>query len=78
MGAKTQAVTEASAAAAIAVAVAFVFSGAYIPAAVAALIGVALFVAYEKFGYEGLNVSEEQIEAAAEEADTRIEELRQQ
>ena len=77
MGAKTQAATEASAAAAMAVAVAFVFSGAYIPAAVAALIGVVLFVAYEKFGYEGLNVSEEQIEAAAEETDTRIEELRQ-
>ena len=77
MGAKTQAVTEASAATAMAVAVAFVFSGAYIPAAVSALIGVALFVAYEKFGYEGLDVSEEQIEAAAEEADTRIEELRE-
>ena len=77
MGAKTQAATEASAAAAMAVAVAFVFSGAYIPAAVSALIGVALFVAYEKFGYEGLDVSEEQIEDVAEEADTRIEELRQ-
>lgn len=77
MGATTQAATEASAAAAMAVAIAFVFTGAYIPAAVAALIGVGLFIVYEKLGYDGIELSEEQIEAAAEEADARIEELRE-
>lgn len=62
MNNKSRTATEATATAAIAVAAGLAFSGAYLPAAIAALIGVGLFAAYEKFGIDGVSISEEQLE----------------
>ena len=77
MGVTEKSLTEASATAAIAVGVGFLFGGAYIAAGVSLLIGVLLFVAYEKLNLKDIRVSEEQIELAGETVSEKIEEARE-
>lgn len=75
---KTRTATEASAVAALAVAVGFAFSGAWIPAAVASLVGVGLFAAYEYMEIETISLSEEQIEKIGETADEAVSDLKEE
>lgn len=75
MGIATQTATEASAVAAVAIAVGFAFSGAWGPAIIATLLGVILFAVYEYLGYEGIQLSEEQIEQIVEESNSQLEEV---
>jgi len=75
---KTRTATEASAAAAVAVAVGFAFNGALVPAAVAAVVGVALFGVYEYFGFAGAEITEAQIRELAETVDEQVDSIRQE
>jgi hypothetical protein len=65
--------TEASAVTAIAVAVTLATSGAYIAAGVAALMGVALFFAYEHLQIETITLDPELIERVSKSAEDEIE-----
>jgi len=65
--------TEASAVASIAIAVSLALSGAYIGAGVAALIGIALLVAYEKLKIKSIDLDPELIEEIANKSQKEIE-----
>ena len=67
--------TEVTATSALAVAAGLAFSGAYIPAGIAALIGVVCFIAYERLNVQGVQLSEEEIEQISERAGEEIEKL---
>lgn len=72
---KAATVTEASAVAAAAVAISLAFSGAWIAAALAGGIAVALFAAYKYLDMSGIKLTEEQIERIAEEGEDAIEDI---
>lgn len=69
MGITSRTATEASAVAAIVVAVTFAFSGAWIPAGISAIIGIALFAAYEYLGMEDISFTEDEIKRMVKDAE---------
>ena len=73
---KTRTATEASAVTALAVAVGFAFSGTWIPAVVAGIVGVALFAAYEYMEVDHISLSEEEIERISQKADEQLDQFR--
>jgi uncharacterized membrane protein (DUF4010 family) len=78
-GTKTRTTTEASAIAALSVGITLAASGAYLPAAVAGVIGIALLAVYEHLNVSALRLDKEQIrdfsEFAGEEIEEQAEEL---
>jgi len=71
---KTRTATEASAVVALAAAVSFSFGGAYIAAGIATLIGVLLFVLYERFGISSIELNEDEVEFVSSEGEELVEE----
>jgi len=67
--------TEVSAVASIAVAVSLALTGAYIAAVIAALTGVALFIAYEKLQIESITLDPELVRRLSMLSEEKIEEF---
>jgi len=73
-GTKARTATEASAIAALSVGVTLAASGAYLPAAVAGVVGIALLAVYEHLNLSGVRLDKDQIKDFSEFAGEQIEE----